>query len=463
MKKSISFAIALLLILAFAVLAVACDGVTVQTDPKTGEITVTPAENTPPSQNGNEQTPSGEQGGNEQTPSGEQGGEQTQGDPSGEDPQGEPEGNEGEPAYVPTVTSVAALISRYPEQAKAFGDKLAKAILDEYEIEDPLYCGYSFGEADENAQISGMTVSVATKTDATTRKYGTYGASFDPVYLDAIAGATCTLSNTKSTLRNEQTYDATEKQNDAEFLANLYDQDDFSYVAYENETFEDAITIGELLSSYSDTVNANLATHYDNALKGVFGRRYSTFKNYVTNYQWDLWEVNDNNEIQSSHLTLLLENGVDATLFVLNVNFDTPVNINTLKDSNISNVSASYTQEYSFSYNNSIQGTRSELVNAILDKAITDGFDYQNAEIMFKENSASTDANLGTVRSFTVVVKNDNGIKQVNFSISSANTDESLINNINKGKFKVNDYLNSVDYSNNLLPEYDLADVAEKN
>ena len=221
MKKVIIICFALLLVVALALSAAACDGVTVTTEPD-GTVTITPAENTPPSQNENEQTPSGEQGGNEQTPSGEQGGEQTQGDPSGEDPQGEPEGNEGEPAYVPTVTSMATLISRYPEQAKAFGDKVAKAILDEYEIEDPLYCGYSYFDEDESAQVSGMYVSVATKTDETERKFTTYKVVFDPIYLDKIADKTYTCTNSKSGFLSQQTYDAKEKQNDAEFLANLY-------------------------------------------------------------------------------------------------------------------------------------------------------------------------------------------------------------------------------------------------
>lgn len=435
MKKSLSFAIALLLILAFAVLAVACDGATVQTDPKTGEITITPAENTPPSQNGNEQTPSGEQGGNEQTPSGEQGGEQTQGDPSGEDPQGEPEGNEGEPAYVPTVTSMATLISRYPEQAKAFGDKVAQAILKKYNIENPIYCGYSYFDEDEFAQVSGMNVSVATKTDETERKFTTYKVVFDSVYLDDIADGDYTLAKTESAFVNEQTYNAKEKQNDTEFLANLYNQGDFSYVAYETETFEHTITIDELLANYSDTVNANLSTHYDNALKRVFAGRYSTRKDQVTNYQWDLGEVNENNEIQHAKLTFLWENNSSSTLYVCDVDFNSPISLNELSGNANVSASANYTPAYSFVYDNTLQGTRSELVNAILDKAITDGFDYQNAEIMFKENSAGTTSDLGSVRSFSIVVKGNSGIRQINATIQSSNTDDGLINKINQGKY----------------------------
>ncbi|MCR4726142.1 MAG: hypothetical protein K5753_02855 [Clostridia bacterium] len=436
-KKIVLIAVCLILSLVFFA---ACNGAGSESSQTNDPA---PIENADPNDGGetNSQEPNGSEG------------------QSSEDEKKQSEENEqqdGEETEVePTILSVKALLSANPTEAKALGDKIAKAIINKYSIENPIYCGYSFFDENDKAEVAGMTVSVATKIDDTERKFANYRVVFDPVKLDDIASGTYTLSHTKVAMGSQQTYDAKEKQNDQDFLDSLYAQDDFAYVAYENESFP-SITMQELLSDYGDIVNTNLATHYDNALQDIFGRRYSTFKDYVTNYQWDLGDVNDNDEIQHSKVTLQLENGSAATLFVFNVDFANPININDLKDaSKINNSTATYSQKYSFSYDNTIQGTRTELVNAILDKAITDGFDYQNAEIIFKDNGSGLDSDLGTVKCFTIVVSNNSGIKQINFSIQTADNDQSLINKINNGKFKVDDYLNSVEYSNNLLAEYD--------
>ena len=368
------------------------------------------------------------------------------------------------PPHQAVITDVNTLIADYPTQTKNLGDKIAKAILKKYDIENPLYCGYSFFDEDENAQVNEMTVSVATKVDETERKFATYKVTFDPVYLDKIADGTYALTSTKSAFLNQQTYDAKEKQNDADFLAALYEQNDFVYVAYVAETFdeqggesgdpEEELTIERLIAEHGAEINANLATHYDNVLKERFGRSYNTQKNYVTNYQWDLGEINENNEIQNSKLTFLHERDNTSSLNVYNVNFNNPVNINDLKNSNISNVSASYSQEYLFSYNNTLQGTRSDLVSAILNKAITDDFDYQNAEIMFKDNGSSTNAEFGSIRNFTIIVKNSKGIREIATAIQSADSDAELVAKLQQGKGSIN-FSDQITYSTNQLPAVD--------
>ena len=121
-----------------------------------------------------------------------------------------------------------------------------------------------------------------------------------------------------------------------------------------------------------------------------------------------------------------------------------------------------YEREYFFSYDAATQGTRTELVNAILQVAITDGFDYQNAEIIFKENSASTDADLGTIRRFTVIVKNDTNVREITAHIATANNDNELVNNISKGKTKTS-FTDMVNYSSNMLDEYIAVAESENN
>ena len=290
MKKITLMTFALLLLFA-VLLTVACNGVTVTTE--NGTVTIKPVDG---DSKGDTPSPETQDTSGESAPS-ENGAEQ--GQAQSEEPASE--------QSTPRITTIDALIRDYPTQAKALGDKVAKALLKKYDLEDAIYCGYSFNDANENAQVSCMFVNVATKIDETERKFSQYKVVFDPIRLDEIADETASLTNTKVSFVSSQTYNAKEKQNDQQFLNNLYSQDDFSYVVYENETFEEQnLTIDQVLTQYGDTINTNLQTHYDGALQKVFGRRYSTFKNYVQDYQWDLGQVNENNEIQNSKITLHL-------------------------------------------------------------------------------------------------------------------------------------------------------------
>lgn len=364
-------------------------------------------------------------------------------------------------SYQATIVSTDDLLAEHANAANTFGNKIAKAVLNHYSYnnEDVIFCGYDFPDADSLGRINGITFRVAAKTGENERTVSDYKVVFDNLYLDDIANGTFKLSGTKISLTKEATYDP----KTVEDVESLYADYDGAYIAYNDPQAENPevnppvqdLTMDQILADYQDVVNENLETHYDNVLKRALKNSYNEYKDKVTSFQWDLGEVNDNNQVQHAKLTFLLENNNNATLYVYNVNFDSPINVNDLKDSSIlSNASATYSSEYGFVYDTSIQGTRTELVNAILQNAITDGFDYQNAEIIFKENSASTDPDLGTIRRFNVVVKTENGIRQINFAVADANTDEQLIAKIANGKSKVNDYLESVNYSQNLLDQY---------
>ena len=436
MKQRVAFIIIMILICSLLFAMVAC-GDQQETVVSTTDNTVIPTGNDTSSKVDKQQESQAQAHNNEQ----DQGGENDEAEETG-----------------PTVTSVEALLSRYPTESKSFGDILAETVLRKYGFSEPFFCGYTFSAENSDATLSELRVSVAIKADDTERQYNKYKITFDPVKLDDIANGSYTLTKTKSTFMDQQTYNARDKQNDAEFLSSLYSQDDFTYVAYENEVIPD-YTIQQIISDYSDVVNANLSTHYDNVLKDAFGKKYSTYKDCVTNYQWDLGEINENNEVQNAKLTFTWEDNNSSTLYVYNANFTNPVDINSLTSSYaMSNVSATYNREYFFSYNNTIQGTRGELIQAILDKSITDGFDYQNADIMFKEDSASTNSMLGTIRRFVVVVKNDQGIKEISCGIQSASTDNALIEKINQGKFNTSS-VNKTVYSQNQLNEYTTSEV----
>ena len=362
-----------------------------------------------------------------------------------------------EPVYEPTIKTTNELLTEFNTSANSFSDKIAAAIIKKYNAEDIIFCGGNFPDADENASISSMDFRLATKTGETERTISDYRVVFDPILLDDIALGKATFTNTKVALTETQTYDA--KTLSAEEIEDYYDEYDSNYIDYTPEKFEDEIvtpelTVEQILTQYGDTINTNLEGHYEGVLKKQYKASYNDNKNNITNYQWDLGEVNDNNEIQHVKLTFLSENNTTATLYVYNVNFVNPLNLNDLKDHTImSQTTASYEREYFFNYDSSIQGTRTELVNAILEKAITDGFDYQNAEVMFKENSASTDPDLGTIRRFSIVLRTESGVREVTAHITTSSDDVSLINNISKGKLKTS-YTDMISFSQNLLDEY---------
>ncbi len=363
-------------------------------------------------------------------------------------------------SYQATIVSTDDLLAEHANAANTFGNKIAKAVLNHYSYnnEDVIFCGYDFPDADSLGRINGITFRVAAKTGENERTVSDYKVVFDNLYLDDIANGTFKLSGTKISLTKEATYDP----KTVEDVESLYADYDGAYIAYNDPQAENPevnppvqdLTMDQILADYQDVVNENLETHYDNVLKKAFRASYNENKDKVTSFQWDLGEANDNNEVQHAKLTFLWENGNDATLYVYNVDFNTPINVNNLKDSStISNAAATYSQEYTFSYDNSIQGTRTELVNAILQNAITDGFDYQNAEIVFKDTGSSTNATLGTVENFAVILQTENGIRQISIGIQSSNSDSGLIAKLENGKF-ISAFEDSVQYSQNLLDQY---------
>lgn len=347
------------------------------------------------------------------------------------------EGNEFEqqtPEYVPTITSTQTLVSEYPAAVDSLSNRISAAIMNKYQYNesDVIFCGCKLPNADSKGMIDSMTIRVARKTGETERKVCDYRVAFDKVYLDKIADGTANYTNVRSAFEDEFTYDA--KTTDPATIAEYFEDYDSDYVVYEEEHFEDPvtdITIDQVINNYGDTVNASLEGHYDEALKQIFGRRYSTLKDYVTAYQWDLGEVN-NNTIQHAQLTLRLENNNNATMYVFDVNFDTPVSVNDLTDgAKVSAATATYTQAYSFSYDSSIQGTRDELAVAILQNA---GIDASAVDYIIKDTGSSTDSELGTVKRFVVSVCDGTSIVEVSAGIQSASTDEGLISKLQQGK-----------------------------
>ena len=356
-------------------------------------------------------------------------------------------------SYQATIVSTDDLLAEYANAANTFGNKIAKAVLNHYSYnnEDVIFCGYDFPDADSLGRINGITLRVAAKTGENERTVSDYKVVFDNLYLDDIANGTFKLSGTKISLSKEATYDP----KTVEDVESLYADYDGAYIAYNDPQAENPevnppvqdLTMNQILADYQDVVNENLETHYDNTLRKAFGRKYQRQKDYVTGYQWDLGEVNDNNEVQHAKLTFKWQDDYDidlgdktlheyaATIYVYNVDFVSPLCLSDLLDATkVSSVMATYSQEYTFSYDYSIQGTRTELVNVILQNTITDGLDYQKAEIVFKDTGSSTTSELGVVETFVVLFFDGESIKAIYATIQTSNSDAGLIAKLQAGK-----------------------------
>lgn len=227
-------------------------------------------------------------------------------------------------------------------------------------------------------------------------------------------------------------------------------------VSSENN-IQTATTIEELITEHGDTVNTNLETVYKATLK-----KYKISEDTVTNYRWDLGKLTTDNKIQNLKLFLERTSRTSTTtsfVNVMNVDLTTATSIDDLLNNTFDTI-ATYSQSYSYSYDNTNQNNRTDLINAILQVAVTDGFDYTNAKILYTEKSQSLHSTLGTVDNFNVVILTDNGVREIIIRIATASTDAELINKINNNKFSVSEYNNVIDYDN-VLENVDLTIEAE--
>ena len=125
---------------------------------------------------------------------------------------------------------------------------------------------------------------------------------------------------------------------------------------------------------------------------------------------------------------------------------------------------ARYAQEYTFSYDPSVQDTRSELRDALNTKAANDGIiDRVDSNTMsfIKDNGSSLNTTLeGTARNIVVLNLNENGYEEYTVQIKENqgnNNDTTLIENLkNNLYYDVKLDYKSNTYSNNFIENQDL-------
>ena len=320
---------------------------------------------------------------------------------------------------------------------------------------------FSAVDVDETAStLTNADYTFAYKSGETERKYFTATADFNEVSLSDLAeGKTSNFTLENASKTSQQTYDAKEKQNDTEFLANLYSQNnDKVFISYTAETFEEdekIESVEQLIAEHGeeayDTI-MNSDFYENNIVKKVFGRYYGTDYLTINDVDIDFGSTSADGKIHD--LTFRIYTTYKEGGSALQVNKLTLTNgiayEDVLDETKLNASNCTFERIYLFNYNETIQGTRSALMQAIANVAVNDGFEYSADDILYKQITDSTDATLGTVNRYTVIINNENGIREISIAIKNSSTDEMAISNINNGKYSCS-YTQSVNFTDNFI------------
>jgi len=320
---------------------------------------------------------------------------------------------------------------------------------------------FSAVDVDETATtLTNADYTFAYKSGETERKYVTATADFSEVSLADLAdGKTSNFTLENATKTSQQTYDAKEKQNDTEFLA-IYDQaHDKLYQAYTAETFEEdekIESVEQLIAEHGeeayDTI-MNSDFYENNIVKKVFGRYYGTDYLTINDVDIDFGSTSADGKIHD--LTFRINFTYKTGVAAVQVNKLTLANgiayEDVLDEAKLNSNNCTFANVYSFTYTPAEQGTRNALMQAIANVAVDDGFEYTANDILFVQKGDTTNADLGSVSTFCVVLNTEKGIRQMDVLIAKATSDNGLINQINNGRYKVSQYLQSANFTDNFI------------
>lgn len=319
---------------------------------------------------------------------------------------------------------------------------------------------FSAVDVDETATtLTQADYTFAYKTGETERKYFTATADFSEVSLSDLAeGKTSNFTLENASKTSQQTYDAKEKQNDTEFLSNLYSQEnDKVFVSYTAETFEDEKieSVEQLIAEHGeeayDTI-MNSDFYENNIVKKVYGRYYGTDYLTINDVDIDFGSTSADGKIHD--LTFRMYYTYKTGSSTLQVNKLTFANgiayEDVLDEAKLNAANCTFENTYGFGYNQSIQGTRNALMQAIANVAVNDGFEYTADDILFVQKGDTTDATLGSVSDFRLSINTNKGIREISILIAKASSDEGLVNQINNGRYKAN-YYDKANFTDNFI------------
>ncbi len=205
---------------------------------------------------------------------------------------------------------------------------------------------------------------------------------------------------------------------------------------------------------YQAAVNNALEENlYTKILDNVIGSNYDV--NKVENVQWRLSTTSDNSTIDKIYMTFDYNNSETSRTYmhtsvdpVTDITITDLINNDTTKleaafdEGNPFVAGAKFVDEYSFSYNPSIQEERADLLKAVNAKLTEDGVISavdENTQSFIIDNGAGVDTDLeGVSRRIVIMNLTENGYEEVTIRIKedqSNSNDTTLIENLNNGEY----------------------------
>ena len=195
---------------------------------------------------------------------------------------------------------------------------------------------------------------------------------------------------------------------------------------------------------------------YTGEVKIISNRTVTEVINYnLSNIDDAKWEIVDDGQGNIETIRMFFFNNssdTSATYYIASVTPKVDITINDLLDPDKTVLDqafdtnnyfgALYSRDYSFSFDPSIQDTRSELRDAVNTKAANDGIIDRvdsNTLSIIKDNGGRLDTTLeGTSRAIVILNINENGYEEYTVQIKenqTNNSDKTLIDNLNNNQY----------------------------
>lgn len=186
------------------------------------------------------------------------------------------------------------------------------------------------------------------------------------------------------------------------------------------EPSEPAVTDTELITALETYCQEGL-------LKKCFTRGTIDIAN-IKSDSWYLTKDSDNNIVNVEYIFIYQRTETESYIKVAKVKFSTPTSKIDIKAGNLEN--ATYTSEYSFLYNPTIQEEHSELLNKICDTIFTTD-DNTNVVRYLKIEGYGTDSTLNSMAQSFTVVEIENGIlNESSIRIKESSSDKEYISKL---------------------------------
>lgn len=258
------------------------------------------------------------------------------------------------------------------------------------------------------------------------------------VYTFSVVGETDAeiLANLQSEANYESTQTATYPigdNNSITFVTEKYEQEEFTP---EN--------VDEAVNDYSAEITSALDKNFLEAIgKKTFGNSFDKTK--LMNTTWDIGNGETISEIKFISNYAKYE---DAYLYSIGkITLGNPINVKTLNKDNIDEVfatavtNATYTRDYTVTYNPAIQGTRNDLINAIFEAYGMTKECPEGAVRYYVDKGSFVDTTLKTeTNRFQVIQISEEGVTEFSISIKNSSSDSEFIENLtNSGNYRLYD------------------------